>query len=140
MRRFPISLPAAGRLAALVLALSLPSCVAAVAAGAAAGVVGYKALLDEDTYTLVLPTNADRVFGTAREVMRNLDPESIADPSERKVEGTWDRASITAQVEYLSNRESRLVVRGRRYELAAQGAAKEIAERIAQNLNAVARG
>jgi len=139
MRRFPISIPA--RFAALSLLALLPSCVAAVAAGAAgAGVVGYKALVDEDTYALVLPTNADRVFGTTREILRNLDPDSFADPRERKVEATWDSASITAEVEYLSNRESRLVVRGRRYGLAAQGAAKDVAERVARGLNAVARG
>jgi hypothetical protein len=120
--------------AAAALALgALPGC-AAIALGAGT-LVAHQAFIADDSYEVLFKADADRAFAIARNVVEDLDPAARVSPENRRIEGRFDGASLEIEVDHESRGYSRLVVEARRYQLAAQGTAKRVAERIARRVN-----
>ncbi len=119
--------------AVAALALLLPGCVA-MALGAGT-LVAHQAFIADDSYEVLFKADADRAFAIARGVVEDLDPAAHVSPEDRRIEGRFDGASLEIEVDHESRGYSRLVVEARRYQLAAQGTAKSVAERIARRVN-----
>jgi hypothetical protein len=116
--------------------LALSGCiVAAVAVGAAAGLVVHETVIADDTVEAELSRPAGKVFPDVVSEMRELSTDAITiESAQRRVTGKYDGSDIVVEVRELGADHSILSVKSTKVEFATLETARAVQKRLQERI------